>query len=102
MTPAGTSNELDVQNGWEENTHTYHRGARLKSHVHSIVIFLLFQQPMFLAKVLIPGTNPPGDTDARKLDRALQAYSIQSSTSLFLTFSVLVANPKKLYSSIIQ
>ena len=21
MTPAGTSNELDVQNGWEENTH---------------------------------------------------------------------------------
>ena len=26
QTPAGTSNELDVQNGWEENTHT-HRGA---------------------------------------------------------------------------
>ena len=24
MTPAGTSNELDVQNGWEENTHTTH------------------------------------------------------------------------------
>ena len=24
MTPAGTSNELDVQNGWEENTHTLH------------------------------------------------------------------------------
>ena len=23
MTPAGTSNELDVQNGWEENTHTH-------------------------------------------------------------------------------
>ena len=23
MTPAGTSNELDVQNGWEENTTTY-------------------------------------------------------------------------------
>ena len=22
MTPAGTSNELDVRNGWEENTHT--------------------------------------------------------------------------------
>ena len=22
MTPAGTSNELDVQNEWEENTHT--------------------------------------------------------------------------------
>ena len=25
MTPAGTSNELDVQNGWEENTHTHCR-----------------------------------------------------------------------------
>ena len=23
MTPAGTSNELDVQNEWEENTHTH-------------------------------------------------------------------------------
>ena len=23
MTPAGTYNELDVQNEWEENTHTY-------------------------------------------------------------------------------
>ena len=23
MTPAGTSDELDVQNGWEENTHTH-------------------------------------------------------------------------------
>ena len=23
MTPAGTSNEFDVQNGWEENTHTH-------------------------------------------------------------------------------
>ena len=26
MTPAGTSNELDVQNGWEENTQ--HRRSR--------------------------------------------------------------------------
>ena len=24
VTPAGTSNELDVQNKWEENTHTHH------------------------------------------------------------------------------
>ena len=24
MNPAGTSNELDVQNEWEENTHTQH------------------------------------------------------------------------------
>ena len=24
VTPAGTSNELDVQNEWEENTHTWY------------------------------------------------------------------------------
>ena len=28
-TPAGTSNELDVQNEWEENTHT-HKGGKKK------------------------------------------------------------------------
>ena len=28
MTPAGTSNELDVQNGWEENTHTHNRAIQ--------------------------------------------------------------------------
>ena len=28
MTPAGTSNELDVQNEWEENTHTHRAGLR--------------------------------------------------------------------------
>ena len=28
MTPAGTSNELDVQNGWEENTHTHTQGGK--------------------------------------------------------------------------
>ena len=31
MTPAGTSNELDVQNEWKENTHTH-------THTHSINI----------------------------------------------------------------
>ena len=29
LTPAGTSNELDVQNEWDENTHTHTGG---KSH----------------------------------------------------------------------
>ena len=28
MTPAGTSNELDVQNEWEENTHTHTLSSR--------------------------------------------------------------------------
>ena len=32
MTPAGTSNELDVQNGWEENTHTTLFDPRLSVH----------------------------------------------------------------------
>ena len=39
MTPAGTSNELDVQNKWEENTHT---------HTRAITIFLyptLYRRP---------------------------------------------------------
>ena len=27
VTPAGTSNELDVQNEWEENTHTHRHNA---------------------------------------------------------------------------
>ena len=35
MTPAGTSNELDVQNGWEENTHT------LQTVVGVVVFFTL-------------------------------------------------------------
>ena len=31
VTPAGTSNELDVQNGWEENTHTHTHGGQSRS-----------------------------------------------------------------------
>ena len=36
MTPAGTSNELDVQNEWEENTHTH-----THTHTHTQGIVLL-------------------------------------------------------------
>ena len=36
MTPAGTSNELDVQNGWEENTHTHWPCAGGLSAVNTI------------------------------------------------------------------
>ena len=39
MTPAGTSNELDVQNGWEENTHTHTAKRRF---IHMIVLVLLY------------------------------------------------------------
>ena len=37
MTPAGTSNELGVQNGWEENTHmviTYSKGKDQPGEYH--------------------------------------------------------------------
>ena len=35
MTPAGTSNELDVQNEWEENTHTL-------THTVVVVVVVVF------------------------------------------------------------
>ena len=46
VTPAGTSNELDVQNEWEENTHTHHgiykeaeiRVSRGRLDVEAIII----------------------------------------------------------------
>ena len=37
MTPAGTSNELDFQNEWEENTHTY-----IRIYMYYIYIYILF------------------------------------------------------------
>ena len=44
MTPAGTSNELDVQNEWEENTHTHTSGTLLYS---SSIIRVYPQNPVF-------------------------------------------------------
>ena len=50
MTPAGTSNELDVQNEWEESTHTvYYISGFLPG------IILLFTQASIL--VWFDGTN---------------------------------------------
>ena len=64
MTPAGTSNELDVQNEWEENTHTHcsrvkiwsrETGSAVSPHVsplstHGIILAfrdgdILYRQP---------------------------------------------------------
>ena len=56
VTPAGTSNELDVQNEWEENTHTHnpldaylygilsvaHRKSKSKSRPDQLVDSLLY------------------------------------------------------------
>ena len=44
MTPAGTSNELDVQNGWEENRHTLlyaHRECTLHTRIHTAVVVVV-------------------------------------------------------------
>ena len=38
MTPAGTSNELDVQNKWEENTHTH---THHRVNLSPVIFFLL-------------------------------------------------------------
>ena len=37
MTPAGTSNELDVQNEWEENTHTRCSSTHTTTFVCSVL-----------------------------------------------------------------
>ena len=39
MTPAGTSNELDVQNGWEENTHTHTHTAAVLARFVVVITF---------------------------------------------------------------
>ena len=46
MTPAGTSNELDVQNEWEENIHTHTPNVRFclcspGSQLNVLTFFLL-------------------------------------------------------------
>ena len=51
MTPAGTSNELDVQNGWEENTHTHTQMLTVSSKNHgfklfAVMVFTLSRQKM--------------------------------------------------------
>ena len=48
MTPAGTSNELDVQNEWEENTHTH-----ISTEVDSDARVQKQAQPRFARPTLI-------------------------------------------------
>ena len=40
VTPAGTSNELDVQNEWEENTHTHNGNTQLNVFVCSCLVLI--------------------------------------------------------------
>ena len=52
MTPAGTSNELDVQNEWEENTHTHISGSVLC--IPGTVVFCVYHISGYV--LCIPGT----------------------------------------------
>ena len=46
MTPAGTPNELDVQNEWEENTHTHTHICQKNIEGHLIGLeILVYRQP---------------------------------------------------------
>ena len=45
MTPAGTSNELDVQNEWEENTHTLEKEYSTDCGIY-IYILLFCKHPI--------------------------------------------------------
>ena len=49
MIPAGTSNELDVQNEWEENTHTH-------THTHTHFTKMVFDE--FAGVVAVPARMP--------------------------------------------
>ena len=44
VTPAGTSNELDVQNVWEENIHT-HAHTKLKKPIAPVVQLVTSSKP---------------------------------------------------------
>ena len=49
VTPGGTSNKLDVQNKWEENTHTEHAKNPVFKIVHdeSVKVYLQCTTGMF-------------------------------------------------------
>ena len=97
MTPAGTSNELDVQNGWEENTHTYLTLKQINGNNE----FVNFAGSQVSCKNSLQSTRKyvlyPNFTLSYDKNDLYRAYAcVYRSIPLFLTFSVLVANPKKL------
>ena len=76
-TPAGTSNELDVQNGWEENTYTYCGTTDSIDYIvpgtrfyvvmsHQILYFL---QNLFIPLLLF--TNKKRSSSKRRMDRGI-------------------------------
>ena len=60
MTPAGTSNELDVQNEWEENTH---------AHTHAL------NKPSDISFVPYPTPRPKEDTSTVSIIEQFHYFS---------------------------
>ena len=75
MTPAGTSNELDVQNGWEENTHT-HSTTPTPLTIQSMDMFLHVLSRMYSSSTLY-AQNP-----------ALKIVDQQKSVNVYLQIHV--------------
>ena len=75
MTPAGTSNELDVQNGWEENTHTHTYCRRQIStgtefEISHFIIFLYTPRPDYIhIALLVEVSVPRGGAEKTKTEK---------------------------------
>ena len=83
MTPAGTSNELDVQNGWEENTHTHthtpdSRNCTSRPNKHTVLDHVLWDRnPGFLESEIGPFS------DFKKKSHLMGLKSVHSQESDF-------------------
>ena len=78
MTPAGTPNELDVQNEWEENTHTHTHICQKNIEGHLIGLeILVYREP----------SDTPPDRNYQYLLIAFAPKGIASTTTpYFLGF----------------
>ena len=54
VTPAGTSNELDVQNEWEENTHTQSRKKVDQERTYDVFLSKILCDLVFVCLYLVP------------------------------------------------
>ena len=74
MTPAGTSNELDVQNEWEENTHTHTQIPHARSRYSNSIINTTSSE--FSNDVRLEFSNDVPQPNKKKIDLAWQSIII--------------------------
>ena len=67
MTPAGTSNELDVQNEWEENTHTHGIPPVVERSFFLFLVFVFFLLVLFFLRSVNYGTANNTNKQPRRL-----------------------------------